>query len=193
LSDPSNPVYLGAADSLIGSLNELLELIESLDDTISGIIGLTTPALSPVVFEIWPEELGLSLHFRLTVHEGEDFTSPSSPPSPPIIKESMHSVTGWWFEHHPPAPPLPPSPPPDPYAFPGAILVPDPPLPPEWLPLASGGLPAALQVQGDGRPTKVKYEPQIGDGILLRHLYAIAVCEWNGQYGEEDLGSFVFG
>jgi hypothetical protein len=193
LSDPDNPIYVGAAGSLIGALNELLELIETLDGTIDGIIGLTTPALSPVVFEIWPEELGISLHFRLKVAAAENFTTPSSPPSPPIIKESKVNVTGWWYEYRPPAPPSPPSPPPDPYTLPGAILVPDPPSDPMWVPLDSEGLSADLQVQDDGRPTRVKYEPQPGDGIFLRHLYSIAVAEWNGQYGEEDLASFVFG
>lgn len=191
LSDPDNPIYLGAADSLIGALNELLELIESLSGTIDGIIGLTTPALSPVVFEIWPEELGLPLHFKITVSGTEGLT----PPSPPshIVRESKVSVTGWWYEYYPPAPPLPPSSPPNPYALPGAILVPGPPMDPMWVPLDSVGLLGPLQVQGDGRPTKVKYEPQHGDGIFLRHLYSIGVCEWNGQYGEEDLASFVFG
>jgi hypothetical protein len=193
LTDPDNAVYLGASDSIIGALNELLELIESLSQSVAGIIGLTTPALSPVVFEIWPEELGLTLHFKLTIVGAENFTSPSSPPSPPVVRESKVSVTGWWYEYHPPAPPLPPLPPPDPYALPGAILVPDSPPDPMWVPLDPGGLPEDLQVQDDGRPTKVKYEPQHGDGIFLRHLYSIGVCEWNGQYGEEDLGSFVFG
>ena len=193
LTDPDNAAYLGASDSIIGSLNELLGLIESLSGEIDGIVGLTTPALSPVVFEICPEELCLSLHFKVTIVGAESFTTPSSPPSPPVVRESKVSVTGWWYEWHPPAPPLPPSPPPNPYALPGAILVPDPAPDPMWVPLDHGGLPADLQVQDDGRPTKVKYEPQHGDGIFLRHLYSIGVSEWNGQYGEEELGSFVFG
>jgi hypothetical protein len=193
LTDPDNPVYLGAGDSLIGALNELLELIDTLSDIVNGILGSTTPAMSPVVFEIWVEELGLPLHFRIQISGSEDFIPPFSPPSPPIVKESLVSVTGWFYEYHPPAPPLPPSPPPNPYALPGAILVPDPPPDPEWLQLDPEGLPGDLQVQLDGRPTKVKYEPQHGDGIFLRHRYTIAVSEYNGQYGEEDLGSFVFG
>jgi len=192
LSDPDNAVYLGMADSIIGALNELLGLINALADEVDGVVGLTEPAISPVVFEIWPEELGLSLHFKLTIVEAESFL-PSSPPSPPIVRESMVSVTGWFYEYQPPAPPLPPSPPPDPYALPGAILVPDSLPDPMWIPLDSDGLPADLQVQLDGRPTKVKYEMQLGDGVFLRHRYSIGVSEWNGQYGEEDLGSFVFG
>jgi hypothetical protein len=193
LTDPGDPVYLGTSDSLIGALNELLGLIETLSNALDGIIGLSEPALSPVVFEISPEELGLSLHFKIVISGAENFISLSPPPSPPLIRESKVDVTGWWYEFHPSAPPLPPSPPPNPYALPGAILVLDPAPEPEWLPLDSGGLSGDLQYQLDGRPTKVKYEPQHGDGIFLRHKYSIAVSEWNGQYGQEDLGSFVFG
>jgi hypothetical protein len=48
-------------------------------------------------------------------------------------------------------------------------------------------------VHPDGRPSKVKYEVQAGDGILLRHKYSVGVTEWDGQYGEFDLAAFVFG
>jgi hypothetical protein len=187
LTDPNNPAYLGSAVSLVGALNELLELINELSGTVDGIVGLTTPAYSPVVFEISPEELELPLHFKLTISEAEDFTNII------VTKESKVSVTGWWIEYHPPAPPLPPSPPPNPGSLPGAIQVPDLAPDPEWLPLDSGGLPGDLQVQLDGRATKVKYEPQPGDKIFLRHKYTVGVCMWNGQYGEMDLAAFVFG
>jgi hypothetical protein len=194
LSDSHDPVYLGTSDSLIGALNELLGLIESLSGALDGVIGLSEPALSPVVVEIWPEELGLALHFKLTIAGGEDLTSLSSPPpSPPVVIESKVDAAGWFYEYRAFGPPPPPSSPPDPYALPGVIA--DSPLPvdPEWLPLDPGGLVADLQVQVDGRATKVKYEPKSSDGIFLRHRYTIAVCEYNGQYGEEDIGSFVFG
>ena len=38
-----------------------------------GITGTTQAGLAPIIFEISPEDLGLPLHFRLTVGETQDF------------------------------------------------------------------------------------------------------------------------
>jgi hypothetical protein len=187
LTENGNTTYDGIAISLIGALNELLGLINALAAEVGGISGTTLPAVSPVVFEIVPEELGIPLHFKITVSEAENFSNVIA------TKESRTNVTGWFYEAHPPAPPLPPSPPPGPATLPGAILVPDPPPPPEWVALPADGLGPDLQLQWDGRPTRVKYEPQSGDGILSRHRYTVGIQEYNGEYGDTELAALTFG
>jgi hypothetical protein len=58
--------------------------------------------------------------------------------------------------------------------------------------LPPGGVPGHLQVSDTGLPIRVKYEPQSGDGLYCRHMYSIAVQEFNGEYGEADLSAMVF-
>ena len=70
---------------------------------------------------------------------------------------------------------------------------PGPAPPAVWVALPTGGLAGDLQLQMDGLPTRVKYEPQTGDGIFLRHRYTVGIQEHNGQYGEMEIGAYYFG
>lgn len=185
-SDPGNPYYLGAGASLMGALNELLELINTLSGVVGGITGSTLQALGPVVFEITPEDIGLNLHFKVIISLAEDFSNII------VTKESKTSTTGWFYEYQPPAPPLPPSPPADPYALPGIFTIPVPADLPSWVALPSDGLPESLQYHPDGRPVRVKYETQPGDLVYSRNRYSVSVQEYNGIYGDSELAAITF-
>lgn len=186
-SDTENGEYLGSGESLIGALNELLDLITTLSDTVTGLTGATLSAISPVTFEVNPDEAGINLHFKLVFAETENF-------SPVILtKESKVSNTGWFYEYQNAAPPLPPSPPRDPNELPGEILVPDELPKPIWVQLPTTGLAASLQTHFDTRPTKVQYRFQSGDGIYLRRHYRVLLQQYNTEYGESELASMTFG
>jgi hypothetical protein len=190
-SDSANPYYQGASTSLMGALNDLLNSIAFLAEEVGGVTGTVQAGLTPIIFEIAPEDLGLPLHFKLTVGKTEDFSNII------VTKESKISQAGWFYEYQPSAlppsgPPSPPPPPINPYSLPGTIQVPDPAPLPYWVPVPSGGVPGNAQTLLSGEPVRVKYEPQTGDNLFCRIMYSIAVQEFNGEYGEADLSSIVF-
>lgn len=204
LSDQDNPAYLGDAVSLVGALNELLGLIDTIATTLDASLGSRTPAVSPVVFEIIPEEVGQSLHFRITFFDADSLPADpgsvgqvSPPGSPPVFYwQQVHSrvsSTGWYYEQYNLPPPLPPAPPIPVGSLPGAVLVPAPVPVPAWVALPADGLPADLQVRPDGTPVKVSYRPQAGDHLFLRHRYSVSIQQDNGELGEHEFGTVCFG
>lgn len=190
LSEPGEDHFAGDAESLIGALNELLGLIVAISSLVNGLIGNNLPAISPLTFEVNPDDADFNLHFRFQLAEDDEFSVVQ------IVKESKESTTGWWYEYQPPAPPLSPEeigPDRLPGALPGEIIVPLPAALPTWEQLPTLGLPAELQKNPDGRPVRVQYRWQNGDNIFLRRHYRAAVQQYNLEYGDAELASLTFG
>lgn len=78
LSEEGHPEYLGNNQSIIGALNELLGILGVLNGQVNGLFGNQIPAQSPITFEIYPDDIGYSLHFKLTFVESDSFTTPPS-------------------------------------------------------------------------------------------------------------------
>jgi hypothetical protein len=187
LSNDGDPSYHGTSTSIIGALNELLELIATLSGQLDSLLGNTLGAKSPIVFEIVPDDIGYNLHFKITVSEDDTFAVVI------LTRESKESILGWYYEHQDPSPPLPPSPPKPPGTLPGVIQVSDPPPLPNWQPLPPEGLVGSKQIHPDGRPVRVQYRPQGADDLFSRHHYRVAIQEFNLEYGEAELASVLFG
>ncbi len=73
LSEEGETSFEGDAISIIGALNELLGLIVSISSLINGLLGNTLPAISPLTFEITPDDAGFPLHFRFQLSETDNF------------------------------------------------------------------------------------------------------------------------
>lgn len=186
-SDPGNDHYLGNADSLIGALNELFETLTTLTEVVSNTLAGTTPAKSPITFEIAPDDVGATLNFRIRISEDDDFD--------PLTKtfSTLVSVTGWYYEKQEPVAALPPSPPRAPNVIPGTIDVPDAAPNPSWVAMPNGGLPGDEQIHPDGRPVRVQYRIVPEDGLYTRRHYKLLVDQYNTEYGQAELVSAVFG
>lgn len=178
--------YQGDAISIVGALNELLNLISGLTSFVNQFLGENQPAHSPLTFEISPDDIGYNLHFMITVSDHDDFESVV------LVKESKASATGWYYEYQEPEGSLifqvrEPNQPP------GEVTLPSVPHLPEWKLLPSSGLPGSLQVHPDGRPVRVQYRWADLDTIYSRRHYRIVVQQFNLEYGEAELASMVFG
>ncbi len=190
LTEEGQCEYAGEATSLIGALNELLALIVALTAEINDLNGQTLAAISPVVMEISPDEVGASLHFKIQISEDDTFSVIV------VEKDSSDDPANWYYEKHisttpspPPAPPPPPRSPHSPLPF---FEVPEL-TEPIWSALPSGGLAEAFQLRPDGLPVKVQYRVQVGDGLFLRRRYSVRAQQTNLEYGEYSLGTLVFG
>lgn len=192
LTEDGQSEYDGEATSLIGALNELFGLIVALTAEINAINGQTVNAMSPIVLEINPDEVGTSLHFRIQISEDDSFGTLV------LEKDSSVSASNWYYERHIRSPSLPPASPPSP----PVARSPHSPLPffevpeltePVWSPLPSSGLAEDLQLRPDGDPVKVQYRIQPDDALFLRRRYSLRVQQKNLEYGEFAIGKLVLG
>jgi hypothetical protein len=187
LADADNPFYRGTSGSIIGGLNELLQMVLTLSSDLASLTGLTVPGVSPFVLEVSPDDIKLPLHFKITVSESNAMTPAI------LVVESKASQEGWFYEDQV-VPPTPPSPPlEDPNSVPDFYAVePVKPLP-TWKPLPSIGLIYEKQFKEDGTPVKVQYRPKQADQLFVHRKYHIAVQSYNGEYGDAELGTIVLG
>lgn len=190
--------YQGTALSVIGALNELWLLLVELSSQQDDIIGTTLPPISPVSFEIVPDDVGQNLHFRVEFATDDTFStldtapagSPPPPPSPPastLYKSTRESVVGWYVEYVPELPAGDFSP------QEIEVLT-----HPKFIEFPAGGLPLAWQSGPNDRSLVVQYRPQTGDNLYLSRLYRVAIQQDNGitdypQRSVAAINTVVFG